>query len=587
MDDNRIREKIHRAVDVHGASMRDDPYLAQRILAATSRKEAPRMKKLSTGMIIVIVLMLLSVTAVAVGLTAEDIWRQSFEKMGTTGMIRPGSDATEAEISVEEAIELAKEALRSHFGTTNEEIAAMGIYPTYYRFNSDVLPYDSEWQIGFSSRMNVDLDYDWNDDRGQYGEYLVFINAATKEITNCNWYTNDFWSKAQRVWDCGNYAAVYRESQWPGFYMQSQEMQAYWAAMLAEKGYSVPQPDKQLHSMLLAGDLDMQFAALSTLAPKDDPQVQAAWAVLEEQCGFDAQTLQKYCYVASKPGWQSGYDDVVLHFSYELQWKMLETGHLHSMTNWLVDRAMNFGLYMVSFEPGTTNVAAITHVTRSESVKQGSITSGPLLVRTDWTAADLAEFDAACTALDRAVKRMDAAKLDEASIQVVVRDYFHRMGVESEFYSPAPEEANAMQWFAETSEWDELIPEPALSYDSFVSQYGYDNRFWPQEVMVEMGFHGSRMPHEGEMSIEQAEAYAIQAIIKQEGQAALDALGDYTINAQRHSLTADPNEVDCRWEVYITDDIHNVQNGWRVTFGEWETHVDEPFLQHVNDGSNG
>lgn len=585
MTDDRIREQIHRAVDVYGASMQDDPFLTQRIIAQTNRKEAPRMKKLSTGMIIAIVLMLLSVTAVAVGLTVEDIWRQSFEKMGTTGLIRDISDAAEAEISMDEAIAIAKQAIMAKYGTPEAELDAMGVYPTYAArgWDGKTDEYPSEWDIYFSSRTGVDIQMD-DEYHGPTGEYRVYINAETKEVTYCHWYTNDFWSKAQRVWDCGNYTAVYRETQWPGFYMQSQEMQAYWTALLEEKGFAVPNADKQLHSMLLAGNLDMQFAALSTLAPKDDPQVQAAWAALEEQRGFDAQTLQKYCYVASKPGWQSGYDDVVLHFSYELQWNMLETGHLHSMTNWLVDRAMDFGLYMVSFEPGTTNVAAITHVTRSESAKQESITAGPLLVHTDWTAADLEEFDAACTTLDRAVKRMNAAKLDDASIQVVVRDYFHRMGVESEFYPPAPEEANAMQWFAETSKWDDLIPEPALSYDSFVSQYGYDNRFWPQELLVELGILGYRMPHAGEMSMEEATQRALDALAAQKG---ITDLTGYTINTQRSSLTADPEEVDCCWWVYITDDPTNAINGWAISFGEWEDFTDEPFIKDITDGSNG
>ena len=81
MDENRIREQIHRAVNVYGASVQENPYLAQRILSQANRKEAPRMRKLSTGAIIAIVLMLLSVTALAVGLTVEDIWRQSFQKM--------------------------------------------------------------------------------------------------------------------------------------------------------------------------------------------------------------------------------------------------------------------------------------------------------------------------------------------------------------------------------------------------------------------------------------------------------------------------------------------------------------------------
>lgn len=41
MDERFIREQIHRAVDAHGASRPDDPYLAQRILAQTHRRKRP------------------------------------------------------------------------------------------------------------------------------------------------------------------------------------------------------------------------------------------------------------------------------------------------------------------------------------------------------------------------------------------------------------------------------------------------------------------------------------------------------------------------------------------------------------------
>ena len=81
MNEEMIRSKVHRAVDAYGASMQESPFLAQRIMAANRRKEGPHMKKLSTGMIIAIVLICLSVTAVAVGLSIEQIWQQAFDKI--------------------------------------------------------------------------------------------------------------------------------------------------------------------------------------------------------------------------------------------------------------------------------------------------------------------------------------------------------------------------------------------------------------------------------------------------------------------------------------------------------------------------
>ena len=62
------------------------------------------MKKLSTGAIIAIVLMLLSVTALAIGLTVEEIWQQSYEKMNTSSdEIRNYGEPTADEISLDKA----------------------------------------------------------------------------------------------------------------------------------------------------------------------------------------------------------------------------------------------------------------------------------------------------------------------------------------------------------------------------------------------------------------------------------------------------------------------------------------------------
>ena len=35
------------------------------------------------------------------------------------------------------------------------------------------------------------------------------------------------------------------------------------------------------------------------------------------------------------------------------------------------------------------------------------------------------------------------------------------------------------------------------------------------------------------------------------------------------------------------DDPKNVQKGWKIHFGEWEDHIDTPFIQDIMDPSNG
>ncbi len=584
MTDERIREKVHRAVDVHGASLRTDPFLAPRIMAQTQRKEAPRMKKLSTGMIIVIVLTLLSVTALAVGLTVEEVWQQTFTKMGTWGEIRTIGTPSETDLTMEEAAAIARNALKTRFGVTDEELDAMGFYPSYFEAEvDDGIPYPSSWQLLWSSRTNVDIDKD-DTDFGPNGEYRVYMHGETGEIDVCNFYTTRFWDYAQRVWDVGNYDEVYWHYSKTDFFNQPTDVQAYWTQQLADKGYDVRTKDEELHQVLLSADLDLQFCDLNRIADNNDPLVAAAWAALEKETGLRADLLRKYAYVATIPGWNTGYDDVCIHFSYELEWAMQEAGFLDQYSDWVFGLSNRLGMFMVSFEKGTTNVAAVTHVKRSDIYPKDVVTEGPLLIRTDWNADDLIAFDAEYAKFDRAVKRMRAANLADASIQVVVRDYFRRMGVESEYYPAAPEEANVMQWFAEESEWDAHIKEPEMTYAEFMDKYGADRRFWPQEVLMAIEPQHYRMPNEGETTFDEAKQMALDQLAKEQG---VTDLSGYTVNVRRVSLTSDPTVVYCRWEVNIANDPIQPTHGWKIHFGEWADHIDTPHIQDINDPSNG
>lgn len=587
-DDRELRKLVHRAVDAYSAPARTDSLLLQRILARESRKEErPMKKKLSAAAILVIALLLASVTALAIGLSVEEMWKQSFEKMNTTGLISNLSDEAQAEITMDEAIAIAREAIIAKYGTPESELDAMGVYPTYAARGWDGMTddYPSEWDIYFSSRTDVDLDYD-HTDYGPTGEYRVFINAETKEVTYCHWYTNDFWPRAQTVWDCGSYDEVYWHYGKQTFRSIPQEQQAYWTEQLAARGYDVISEDEKLHALLLAAATELQFEPLSDIADPEDPQLAAAWAELERSCGFDAETLQKYAYVATRPDWQTGTDNICIHYSYELHWSMMESGFLDPYSDRLFNNAVSFGLYMISFAPGTTDVTAVTHVTRSEDIGHASAGTDGLLSRSDWTADDLAEFDAAYEAFDLGVKRMRAAGLDSADIEVIIGDYLHGLGG-GELYEKAPADVDADKWFLPASEWDTAITAPAMSYAEFIALYGHDARFWPMEVKIALEPNRYRMPKAGETTIDEAIAMALEAVVNEHGQAALDALGAYTVNCLRVSLTGDPNEVDCRWEVYITDDPGTALNGWKVTWGEWADCADKPMVQRITDMGNG
>ncbi len=79
MEDRKLREVVHRAVDSFGSNLKDDPYLAQRVLIAAHRQDELKSKsnrkvgfvvkkKLSVSFVLVMTVMVLSVTALAAGI---------------------------------------------------------------------------------------------------------------------------------------------------------------------------------------------------------------------------------------------------------------------------------------------------------------------------------------------------------------------------------------------------------------------------------------------------------------------------------------------------------------------------------------
>ncbi|MBQ7850160.1 MAG: hypothetical protein IJ343_10590 [Clostridia bacterium] len=583
-DESRFRDEVHRAVNACTAAAHEDPFLLQHVLARADRKEEPRMKKkLSTAAILVIALLLLSVAALAVGLTVEEVWKQSFDRMNTVGIIYSEADGTQAEISLEEAISIARGAIIAKYGTPESELDEMGLYPSYYPRGWDGMTddYPSEWTIYYSSRRDVYLDEDYSD-YGPTGEYRVYINAETREVTYCHWYTNDFWSRAQTIWDCGSHDEV---SWWygrPDYFALPPETQAYWTQQLAAKGYDVITADEQLHEALSAASTNLQFLTLDTFADENDPQVIAAWAALEEQ-GYDTALLRRYAYVATRPDWQTGTDNVCIHYSFEKEWDLMSKGLLEHLSDRMFSYVRRLGLFAVSFRPGTTEVAAVTHLPHSNDAP--TTDEVLLLARQNWTQADLPVFDEAFRRLDRGVKRMQAAGMAQEEQETIVRDYLFRLG--GEYVGAAPEGVDVQSWFAAQSEWDALVREPAMTYEEYIAAYGINERLWPMEVLCELRPESYRMPNPGETTLEEAAAIGLEAAIGPDGEEMRAILADYHIVVHRVSLTDDPAKVDCRWEVCIVQDLADPTVGFKVQWGEWEDHTGTPTVQDINDRGNG
>lgn len=581
MDEKLIRDRIHRAVDAHGAALREDPLLAQRILLQNQRKEGPRVKKLSTGAIIVIVLMLLSVTALAAVLTVEEIWQQSFDKMGTWGEIWNIGAPAEEDLPLEKATEIARQTLKDNFGVTDEELDAMGFYPTYIEASIDGgTYYPAEWRFFWSSRTNVDIAMD-DDDHGPNGEYRVYMDAITGEVDTCIFYVNNFWDYAQRVWDAGNYDEVYREYQQADFYSQPIAQQQYWENLLVEKEYELISAENK--NMELLKDVYLELLYLEPnqfLDPAEDAQAAAAWDAVKQVYGYDTDILKRHGFVAVRSDLNTGTDDIFISFNYHVQ--------LYTANMWAENMASDVnrvGTFMVSFQPGTTQLTSTTHMRYTDwNPFVEPVETGLLYAKNDWNSEDLLTYTTAFEQLNRAMKRMTVAGSSASDMETVARHFIRSLGGDPDWYPAAPEDMNVDQWFAEESEWDALIAEPEMSYDEFVAAYGADRRFWPMEVMVALEPGEYRMPNEGETTIDQAIQMALDHLAQEQG---VTDLTGYTISCHRVSLTDDPAVVDCRWEVYIADDPANPINGWKIHWGEWEDRVDSPFIQSITDEGNG
>ena len=67
------QERVQKAVSNSLAHVQEDPWLAQRVLA-NAKGEEPVVKKISTSMILVIVLLCLAITAIAAGIIYNQDW---------------------------------------------------------------------------------------------------------------------------------------------------------------------------------------------------------------------------------------------------------------------------------------------------------------------------------------------------------------------------------------------------------------------------------------------------------------------------------------------------------------------------------
>lgn len=375
-------------------------------------------------LMITVVLMLLCSVAMAETLSApmseQDmaaIWQASFDRMGTWGAVNLSGELPEkGMITYDRALAIARQAIFDKYGTPAEELDAMGVYPDYYM---------EAWHLYFSPVKEQDVAYD----SGYYaapGAYRVYMNARTGEVTYCNWYMDEFWDYAQRVWDNGSKDTVYGRAKTVSFFQQSQEQQEHFRQLLTEAGYDVSVINNSPEHILQRKKLDIMFADPATVVqPEDDPLIAKAWAAVGEKYGLDTALMRKYAYCATWSDLDLGTEDVFIAYNYEQEFLWQE----EHITDWdcrLFSYAQRLGNFLVQMDAETGDVVNVVRVYTDEE----ELTGDKLLHKNRWTAEDLVAFDQAFADYKQQMDAAVASELPYAEQNALHYEILHAIGGE-------------------------------------------------------------------------------------------------------------------------------------------------------------
>lgn len=423
MDVSLIRETA-RAMDD-----RDDEVIAphkdyvwQKIWQSIQDRERPfRLGMTKKRFAIIVTVLVLLITAVALAITFIDelrsVWENSFSKMNTTGHFdavpMEGFDLEGFEVeyrentgldhkddlvistvpepgglSYEQAYTIARTAIIERFGTPEEELDAMGIYPTFIQgvYETDY----SEWEFYFSPRKNVNIDEDHSYDAP--GEYRVEIQSPSGEVTMCNWYIDEFWPDyALRTWNTGRCDYVWAEACRGGaFYKQSLESQEMFRKLFTDKGYDTSLLNLAINDKLKSVALEIKFSSPSSnLLNAGDPYVEAAIAVMEKQYGMSKEFMDKAAFCAIYSPLQSDTIDICFTYNYEIGSERINNGEWRYGMSLLAHYTTRFGIIMVCLDPASLEPVDVVHYYDKPETES---TTGLLMERHNWSVEDIGVY---------------------------------------------------------------------------------------------------------------------------------------------------------------------------------------------------
>lgn len=480
MKDNPIREHLEDGLSNLTLTERQHQEMLNSIVQGG---KSPMKKKLTVSFVLALALVLATVTGALAATGAfekiMEVWQNSFEKMNTTSelfelvneeeyaqlMEDKGKEGNKEDYVVstvprkndldyDAAYAIARQAILDTFGTPEEELDAMGVYP--YFFNTPFIDepdekdwYTNEWEFYFTPRRDADVEADHAYDAP--GEYRVWLNSPSGEITNIIWYIDEFWPDyALRTWNAGKHDYVYNKAMRDNaFYQMPKEEQQKFLKKFEEAGYDMQPLDKDVTTLLNETRWFQLWEGADNLLDTDTPAVQAVVEAMEAAFGLNRDMLKKYCFFMLPSPLPSDTEDYCLIFNHNLIYREEQnpdnpTGGVGRYELEAAQYLQRLGYFLVRLNPETHEVMETIHApwlnkhgTANYSNKDAKMAeSDGLLGRKNWTVADLIEYDALLgqlAAIDTAVREGEISSYEgERQFLALMLQY----GGDTATYSP-------------------------------------------------------------------------------------------------------------------------------------------------------
>ena len=545
MKDEQIRAQIHQAVDAHGEHLRTDPFLAQRIMNQERKGEPVVKKRLSVGLVLAIVLMLIAVTALAVALLSPK------------------------EIVEQVAVPMAQE---NDEGELRQE---------YYSHEQLAQLIQTLGENGFSLDENTTIIQAFRNGHG-YWEDEVLMEIC-REAFGSNY---DAWSIEQKYW----YETISAEIGLPGEH-----------AYLLPGETDMTEQEAAQH----AADLLKEACGVSLPSVSNDEWLICPYLYAEWDTEFDQRPAVWEFWFVNR---QSGTPEYIVRFLRSGELYDMEEAGFHNApdkadTFSTADRLMGdkYGSMadwpMTAWPEFARMIAGITPERKSEWCYQhagyrlppeGSITSEAAIHIVDEAAQVNDRFKAfviCCIDGETPIYKVNlsyysADFTDYAAFWCGEVDCMtgelrcleeYRRGSSPMLMRFVPFTVLRSAPDFSVSRNEQAREEASLArqqaYERYETQYQTMWYFWPLEAQQEaLGPHHD-VPQGSEMTRDQAAEFAVAAVRERYGQQVLDRLGDYQagVICCRYE---EPEGMRVAWEVYITSDPVTISNGYRVTFDD-------------------